>query len=315
MNFLVIGAGLVGCYFARDAMSKGHRVVLYDVAPNRAYIGSVAPDAAVVAGDVRDLPALIETMRANSIEVVFHSAFLIGAKAAARPYTTLDINVGGTTAVAEAVRISGARRLIFAGTQAVYLREPPPSVPIREDFAVGGDQLYTASKVACERILSALATHYQFELAILRFAQIYGRGHYAGGDPAGEVLHAILASALQGHPVSIDPGIFRARDCVYVKDVVQGVALAAEATLASRVFNLGSGLLTTADHIAAAIRATVPGAEAAVVQAGSGAPAPAAGQPLDISLAREELGYQPQFTIDEGIAEFVRELREPDSQA
>ena len=148
-------------------------------------------------------------------------------------------------------------------------------------------------------------------MAVLRFAQIYGRGHYAGGDPAGEVLHDILAAALRGQSARIDPAVFRARDCVYVKDVVQGVALAAEAPLVSRVFNIGSGLLTTADDIAAAIRAAVPGADAAAVQPGSGAPA--TGQPLDISLARAELGYQPQFTIDEGIADFVRELREPGS--
>ena len=58
MKVLVTGAGLVGCHAARELTNRGHSVMVYDLAPDDAYIHSVAGDVSTVRGDVRDLPAL-----------------------------------------------------------------------------------------------------------------------------------------------------------------------------------------------------------------------------------------------------------------
>src|SRR5262245_34034121 len=116
MNVLITGAGLLGCYGARRLLEKGHHVVLFDAFPDLDYIRSVLGDAAgvvVETGDVRDLPSVIAVFQRHAIEAVTHGAGLIARRAAEHPYTGIAINVMGTINVAEAVRITKARRLVY----------------------------------------------------------------------------------------------------------------------------------------------------------------------------------------------------------
>ena len=57
MNILITGAGLIGSNAARHAVDAGHKVVLFDLSPNRDYIekSSARDKADVVAADMRDL--------------------------------------------------------------------------------------------------------------------------------------------------------------------------------------------------------------------------------------------------------------------
>ena len=65
MNILITGAGLIGTNTARHAVNAGHKVVLFDLAPNREYIQTVVgkDKIDVVAADMRDLPALLSALQ------------------------------------------------------------------------------------------------------------------------------------------------------------------------------------------------------------------------------------------------------------
>lgn len=309
MNVLVTGAGLVGCNVARILKERGHEPVLYDIAPRESYIQSVAGAVALERGDIRDLATLIETMQRRKTETVVHTAYLIGAALSDRPYTGVRTNVDGAMAVMEAARLSGAKRFLFASTQGVY-NYAVADRPIPEDLAFSdADHFYIASKVACERLLRGFAAAYNLEFAILRFAQIYGRGHYAAGDLAGPVMHEVLAEALAGRPARVDPGILSDNDYVYAKDVAQGVVLACEKPLKNRVYNLGSGFLGTPADVADAIRKAMPGAAVKVLSKPVIGPFWVHKQYLDITRAREDLGYSPHFDLVRGVADFVDELK------
>jgi len=309
MNILVTGAGLVGCNVARQLADRGHRAVLLDRSPNRDYIGTVAPAAPVVAADVQDLAALIETMQAEKIEVVVHTAYLIGASLSARPYAGVKANVDGSLALMEAARLTGVRRFLFASTQGVYDYDTAHA-PIKEDHKRVGVVHYTASKIAVELMLPVFAREHNLEFAMLRFAQIYGRGHYLGGDFVGIVMHAALEAALAGKQVELDPGIITLNDHVYAKDVALGVVLACEKPLGHGVYNIGAGKLTGPPDVVAAIDAAVPGTHAKML------PKPVVGpfwrheHILDITRIREDLGYEPQYDLAKGVADFARELRD-----
>jgi UDP-glucose 4-epimerase len=163
--------------------------------------------------------------------------------------------------------------------------------------------------VAAEGLLGAFAKHYGFEYAIVRFAQIYGRGHYAAGDYAGPAMHNVLAKALAGEHVQIDPGVLSYNDYVYAKDVAQGMALACEKPLHHRVYHLGSGKLGSPEDVAAAIRQAVPGASIDVL------PTPVIGpfwrheQVLELRRTQQEIGYEPRYDLVKGVADFADELR------
>ena len=309
MNIFITGAGLVGCHLARLLAERGHKAVLYDVAPHRDYIASITSAAELVEGDVRDLPTLIDCMRGCAPDVVFHSAFLIGSRINEHPHAGMSANVDGAMALAEATRLSGVKRLLFASTFGIYRWDLSPAEPITEDFPIGGTRFYAASKIACERILAAFASWYGLEFAILRFAQVYGLGHYAGGDAAGPAMHAALAEALAGQPVQLDPGVLSTNDYVYVEDVAFGVMLACERPLRHEVYNLGSGRLSTSEDVAAAIRAAVPGAKVEVL------PEPVQGpfwrheQRLDLTRSQSDLGYKPAFDLTRGVADFAIHVR------
>lgn len=313
MNVLVTGAGLVGCNVVKLLLDRGHAATLYDRSPNRPYIASVAPGAAVVAGDVQDLAALIETMQNAKIDTVVHTAYLIGDALNARPYAGVRANVDGSLALFEAARLTGAKRFLFASTMGVYNWDALPQAPLTEDYPLAGDVFYLACKIASERLLTAFANEYPIEFAILRLAQIYGRGHFAGGDYLGIALGGALAAALAGEPVELDPGIVTLNDHVYAKDVALGVVLACEKPLKHAVYNIGSGRLSTPDEVVAAIDAAVPGANARLL------PQPVMGpywrheQILDLTRSRADLGYEPHYDVAKGVRDFARELREQPS--
>ena len=309
MNILITGAGLIGCHFAREMGLHGHQAVIYDLAPMEPYVRSVAGDVPVVKGDVRDLPALMDVIREHRVEAVFHSAGLIGPRVAEHPYTGLSINVGGAIAVGEACRLSGVRRLVFAGSFAVYNWDLPPAAPIDEDFPTTQNTFYGGSKVACEQILRAYASTYGLELALLRFAQVYGRGHYVGGSSGGIAMHGVVETASRAEPVRIDPRHFGINEYVYIEDVVQGLAMAFERPLVSRAFNIGTGVLHSPADVAEALRRACPGLQVEVLPGPAQRPGQRRDQPLDLTRAREELGYNPRFDLTRGIAAFVEELR------
>src|SRR5437764_1097996 len=116
MNVLITGAGLIGTHLARRLVDSGDQVVLYDLVPNRDYIGKVVgPDKAhVVAADMRDLPALIQALNKFDTDTIVHTAGLIGKRVAENTYTGSTNNILGTINVLEAARLIGLRRILHA---------------------------------------------------------------------------------------------------------------------------------------------------------------------------------------------------------
>jgi UDP-glucose 4-epimerase len=310
MRVLITGAGLIGCHAARELAQRGDTVTLFDLTPREDYVARVVgADVRLVRGDTRELPAILEAVQAAQPDCVVHTAGLIGGNAQQSPFRGFQVNIGGTINVAEAVRLSGVRRLVHASTQGVNDLSQPQTVPLTEDFPVGGDAVYGASKVACEQVLKAYAASYQFELAMLRFAGVYGYGHYTGGSGIGQGMHALLQAALEGRPAPIGAGIPASNEMIYAKDAGRGVAAAVHAErLAHHTYNIGTGVLATSDSIVEALQRVIPGATAS-----RGGPARpdrhARRQPFDLTRARADLGYEPQYDLEAGIRDFVAELQ------
>ena len=200
MATLITGLGLVGTSYAQLALKRGERIVFYDMAPRQDFLANKlgSADVMVVQRDVRDLPALIETIQKNKIDKVIHTAGLIGGKVAQPVYTGMQINVMGTINVAEAVRLTGVKRLVQISTFGVYDRRKGEPSPIDESFTRGPGEPYGNSKVAKELMVEAYQRMYGFELIVLRLANVYGVGHFAGGSGGGEMLQDILLTGIKG---------------------------------------------------------------------------------------------------------------------
>lgn len=308
MNIVVTGAGLIGCYFAQQMTQQGHQVVIADIAPNEAYVRSIAGDVPIVRLDVRDLPALVETIQQHAGDAIFHSAGLIAGKVADRPYTGLEINVWGTVNALEAARLAGVRRFVFASTLGAYDLKVPVSEPIKETFPIGGDQMYASSKAACEPLVRAYASRYPIEIVIVRFATVYGRGHFAGGSVPGVAMDEIMRAAAKGGPVRINRHRVGQGEYVYVRDAARAVGLACTQPVEHNVFNITPGTLVTGDALAEAIRAARPNVEVTVFDEKTGPAGLFRPQPMDPARAREDLGFTAEYDLPRGVADYLAEL-------
>ena len=187
MTTLVTGAGLLGTSFAQAAKSRGETIVFFDPFPRADFISMKLGnhDHKLVTGDICNLPDLLEAINAHKPEVVIHTAGMIGSKVDREISRAFDLSINGTRNVAEAVRLTGVRRLVHLSTFGAYdwRREMPAT--LTEDFPLGPDRAYGAFKPAKEHILEAYAARFNFELVMLRPSNVYGLGHFWSGSSGG----------------------------------------------------------------------------------------------------------------------------------
>jgi nucleoside-diphosphate-sugar epimerase len=310
MATLITGIGLVGTAFAQLALNRSERLVFYDFQPRRDFLAKKigSADVAVIQKDVRDLPALVEALQKNKIDTVIHTAGLIGGRVAEALYTGLQINVMGTINVAEAVRLTGVKRLVLISTMGVYDRRQESSRPVEEDFPRGEGNPYGNSKAAKELMVEAYQQQYGFELIVLRLANVYGFGHFWGGSGGGEIIQTMLQKGTTGGLVRAPQEQARDFEYVYYKDVGRAIDVAATVPMpAQKFFNIGTGMIVKFDELIAMVQRLLPKLEVEIIP---GKPPRSAKQPLSISRAKELLGWEPIYrNMEMGLKDYIEELK------
>jgi nucleoside-diphosphate-sugar epimerase len=310
MNILITGAGLIGAHAARHAVDAGHKVVLFDLAPNREYIETVVgkDKAEIVAADMRDLPALLSALQRYSVDTIAHTAGLIGSRVQENSYTGATNNILGTINVLEASRLTKLRRMVYVSTFGVYDRDKIADPQVRETHPIGGHNLYATTKVCSEHLVHAYTHLYQLDTVIIRPGGVFGRGFYVGGSTVGKVMRDLALNILKGAPIIIDTKTYGPNEYIYGKDVGMALFLACKApNLKQRIYNAGTGVVTGAEELAAVVRELAP--QIAVQVSGAGAPQKSRNIPMDISVAKAELGYAPKFSLKEALKDYTDELR------
>ena len=309
MTTLITGLGLVGTSYAQLALKRGENIVFYDIAPRKDFILTKlgAANVTVVQRDVRDLPALIETMQKHKVDTVLHTAGLIGGKVANPIYTGLQINVMGTINVAEAVRLTGVKRLVHASTFGIYDRRGGEPAPIDESFNRGPGEAYGNSKVAKELILEAYQRLYGFELIMLRLANVYGVGHFAGGSGGGEMLQNMLRTGIRGGVAKIPQESTRDFEYIYYKDLGRALDKAARLPLTGPVtLNIGTGVVVKFDDLVDLAKKLLPKLQVEILP---GTKPRSAKQPMIIAKAQQILGWEPEYDLEAGFKDYIEELK------
>lgn len=309
MATMVTGAGLVGTAFGKEALARGESVVFLDPEPRADFLRKKLGEKgyALARKDVRDLPALIETIQAHKVDTVVHTAGLIGSRVEASLSLGFDINLGGTRNVAESVRLTGVKRLVHISTFGVYDRRRKTSGPMKEDFPRGGGRGYGNFKVAKELILEAYAKLHGFELIVLRPANVFGFGHFWSGSGGGRKMQDLLEAGLDGKTARIVQSQTMANEYLYARDMGRAADLAATVPMPKHtIFNIGNGVVTPFDEVLAAVKTLFPSLRYEIEP---DAPPSSKTDALDISAAKQHLGWEPKFSVRTAFEDFLKEMR------
>lgn len=309
MNILITGAGLIGSNAARHAVDGGHKVVLFDLSPNRDYIQKIVGTgkAEVVAADMRDLPALLSALEKFNVDTMVHTAGLIGGRVQENSYTGATNNILGTINILEAARLRKLRRVVYVSTFGVYDRTKITDTVIRETHPIGGHNLYATTKVCSEHLVHAYASMYNLDTVIIRPGGVFGRGFYVGGSTVGMLMRELALSIIKGDPLTIDAKTYGPNEYVYGKDVGLALLLACQAqNPKQRIYNAGTGVVHGAEDLAQTVREVAPKVEVKV--SGSSSADKSRSIPMDIGVSKAELGYAPKFPLKEALRDYMDEL-------
>jgi len=309
VTILITGIGLVGTAFAQYALDRDEKLIFFDFQERAEYLrqrlGSA--DFTCVQGDVRDLPALVTAMQDHQVDTVVHTAGLIADKVSRPLYTGLQINVMGTVNVLEAVRLTGVRRFINISSFGVYDRRRAKRGPVGEDTARGPGRAYGNSKVIKELVAESYQQDFGFELMTLRPANAYGLGHFWSGS-GGAKIQMMLEAGLNGTIARIPQAQTMDFEYVFDRDVGRAIDIATTLPLPQdTVFNIGTGTITTFDDLVNAVRQIFPDLEVEIVPGRP--PAVSAGDPLDLSRAKAQLGWEPTYDMVGGLRAYVEDLK------
>jgi len=309
MNILITGAGLIGAHAARQMIDAGHKVVLFDLSPNRDYIQKVVGQgkAEVVAANMLDLPALLTALEKFNVDTMVHTAGLIGGRVQENSYTGATNNILGTINILEAARLRKLRRVVYVSTFGVYERATIPDNVVKELHPIGGHNLYATTKVCSEHLLHAYTGMYKLDTIIIRPGGVFGRGFYVGGSTVGMVMRDLALAMIKSDPITLDAKIYGPNEYVYGKDVGLALLLACQAQgPKQRIYNAGTGAVHSAEQLAQVVREVAPKLEVKVT--GTSAADKSRSIPMDISVSRAELGYQPKFPLKEALRDYMDEL-------
>ncbi len=308
------GASLIGSHIADELLRRSAREVRlldnYSLG-TPASVAHLEGDARVkrLRGDVQRMPDLLEAMK--DVDGVFALAGYLTLPMAQDPLSGVSVNTLGMVNTLEACRFSGARRLIFSSSVAVY--GSPVEHPITEDtaYASAGLQppslLYGASKLMGEALCARYARAFGLEYNSLRFASVYGERQHARAVNA--VFVARVCDQVQrGEAPVIEGDGSEVHDYVYVTDVARACVLAMHSASHGQALNIATGVDTTSTRIAEiALQLCGRAALKPVYREDKRAVRSAAGARLGFSRERaaREIAWQPQVSIEDGMRRLI----------
>jgi len=302
MKILVTGgAGFIGSNIANTlSRDKNATVIAFDdLSLGRPT--NLSGNVKFVKGSIMDFELTLELGR--GCDYIFHSA----AKSSSPmfkddPRKGVDINALGFMNVVESAKRNHVKKVIFASSSSVYNGLP---LPFKESQIITPKTFYEAS-FYCREILAK--TYYWengLNLVGLRYFGVYGPNEEHKGNFANNISQFLWNISNAESPVIYGDGT-QTRDFTFVDDVVQANILALQSEeMKFGIYNIGTGIETSFSRLVEIINQHL----------GTNIQATYVDNPIknyvqktkaDISLAKMELGYEPKFSLDDGISVLTR---------
>lgn len=341
------GAGFIGSHLANELIGKGYRVRILDNlleqvhgtdAKRPAYLN---PEAELMEGDVRNRAAIRNAL--EGVDVVYHFAARVGVGQSMyeiQEYT--EVNNTGTAVLLEALIENPVEKLVVASSMSIYgegLYQDAQGKLLtvggrkKEQYKKGEWELhndkgevlkpvatpesktpnlasvYALSKFDQEQMCMIVGNAYNIPTVALRFFNVYGPDQ-ALSNPYTGVLAIFASRFLNNKPPVIFEDGRQQRDFVSVYDIARACRLAMETPeAAGEVFNIGSGNSYTILEVAEKMAAVLGKEELEPEITGKYRVGDIRHCFADISKARQVLGYEPSYNLEQGIKELAEWLK------
>ena len=324
MKLLVTGgAGFIGSAVVRLAIARGHQVVNLDALTYAACLENVAevaenPNYAFEQADIRDRAALDRVFAAHKPDAVMHLAAESHVdRSIDGPGDFIETNITGTYQMLEAARkywLEAGRpegfRFHHISTDEVYGSLPSdPEVMFTEETAYDPRSPYSASKAASDHLVRAWAETYGLPVVLTNCSNNYGPFHFPE-----KLIPVVILNALAGKPLPIYGDGSNIRDWLYVEDHADALLLVLQKGALGRSYNIGGEnertnleLVQTLCSILDEKRPRQDGLSyKEQITFVTDRPGHDARYAIDPSRIRDELGWRPSVTVEEGLAKTVQ---------
>lgn len=303
-HYLVTGgAGFIGSHLVESLLAQGCFVRILDNfdTGSRETLDSLGGAFEVIEGSVADSAVVKRAM--HGIDYVLHQAARGSVpRSVEDPAGTHEANITGTLQVLIAARDCGVRRVVCASSSSVY--GETPELPKRESMTASPKSPYALSKLTLEHYCSVFTQVYGLETVALRYFNIYGPRQNPNLQYAA-VIPLFITRMLKRKPCIIYGDGEQTRDFTYIADCVQANLLACKAGgVAGKVYNIACGSQISVNQLHSELQVllrtkTAPNHEGP-------RPGDVLNSYADITRAREELGYKPEYPLGKGLEETVR---------
>ena len=296
------GAGYIGSHLVRKLLEHNYCVRILD---NFLYgdqgLRDIAdhPRLEVIEGDIRHLGTLARAVKGVS-SVIALAALVGDAACELDPEETIATNYESVRLLADACRRQGVRRLVYSSSCSVYGANP--DLILNEGSWLNPVSLYARTRVQAEEMLLRHAEH--FGVVILRLATVFGLSPRMRFD--------LLVNTLTLHAVvnrkMVVYGGEQGRPNLHVQDAADAFILASEAPdekVHKGIFNVGADANNyTILQIAKLVKKQVPRAELEIKEEVTDQ----RDYQVGFDKIRHVLGFQPRFTVGDGIREIAEAL-------
>jgi len=306
----------------RLAIARGHQVVNLDALTYAACLDNVAPvadspDYAFEQADIRDRAALDRILAQHRPEAILHLAAESHVdRSIDGPGTFIDTNITGTYTLLEAARSywqaegrPAAFRFHHISTDEVFGSLPAdPAVKFTETTPYDPRSPYSASKAGSDHLVRAWHETYGLPVVLTNCSNNYGPYHFPE-----KLVPVIILNALAGKPLPIYGDGSNIRDWLYVEDHADALLLVVQKGAVGRSYNIGGEnersnleLVRTLCAILDDLRPKASGSYADQITFVTDRPGHDARYAIDPTRIREELGWRPSVTVEEGLRRTVQ---------
>jgi threonine 3-dehydrogenase len=305
------GAGFLGLAVVRLLVANGeHRPVIFSRNPVREHLGDVADQVDILRGDLGTFSHVLHAVKQARPTAIYHLGALLSVQSEADPAAAFQTNAAGTFHVLEAARLFEVPRVIFASTGGTYGLDIADDM-LRDTTLQRPQRFYGATKVFGEHLGLCYRSTYQLDFRGLRYPPIIGPGVRTPG--IAQYTSWVIEACAKGHPFTIWVTPDTRVPVMYIKDAARATVQLAAAPLEQikTVTYLIDGRKPTpsAQDLAEAVQAKLPEAQITFRPDRDIQPMLDRLLPIDDRNARQEWGWEPTYTLERMVEDFLEELR------